>query len=436
MSEQIKIVGGKPLKGTVKISGAKNEATKLMVASALFDTPLVMENVPDIDDVAITAELLHHLGSIIKFDKVRHTLVVDSTHINRHEAIFGEGRGNRLSILLAGPLLHRFGKCVVEKPGGCRIGERPLDLHLYYLRTLGITINEDDRLISLSGKLTGNVIEFPYKSVGATEGVLLASVYAKGETIIKNHANEPEVIELIKVLQQAGALIEYDSEGHIHVTGVDKPLKINVPIRVIGDRVEAVSYMAAALATDGEISLEGIDQNSIITALTMFRKAGADIKIEGQTILVKRGANLRPIDLETDPHPAFATDFQQVFAVMLSQAEGVSRIHETVFDKRFAYFEQLNLLGGKFEVKTECDPFKQCRFAGEYNHNATINGPVTFHGGHAQITDLRAAFALTMAGMLCKNQTTLDNASHLLRGYDQIITKLSALGADIKLIDK
>lgn len=434
MSEQIKIIGGKPLSGEINIAGAKNEVTKLMVASVLFASPLFLENVPNIDDVEITADLLRHLGSKIKFDHVEKTLFIDSTLVNRHEANFGQNGGNRLSILLAGPLLNRFGKCVVEKPGGCRIGERPLDLHLYYLRTLGITVDEDDCQISLQGKLTGAVIDFPYKSVGATEGALLSAVYAKGETIIKNHANEPEIIELIKILQQAGALIEYDAEGHIHVTGVEKPLKIDHPIRIIGDRVETISYLSLALATDGEILVKGIDQSSIITALSLFRKAGADILIENDTIRAKRAGDLHPVIFETDPHPAFATDFQQVFAVMLSQAKGDSQIHETVFDKRFAYFEQLNLLGGKFEVKTECNPFKPCRFAGQFLHNATVHGPVTFHGGKAEITDLRAAFALTTAGLLAKNQTILDNASHLLRGYDQIISKLSSLGADIKLV--
>ena len=435
MGQILRIKGGKPLKGKVHISGAKNEVTKLMVASTLFSRPFYIENVPDIEDVRITAEMLRRMGVDVAFRPDKHIIALNTTKMSKHEAVFSNGSANRLSILLAGPLLHKFGRAVVEKPGGCRIGERPLDLHLYYLKRLGVEIDEDEFQISLSGKLTGGNVEFPYKSVGATEGVLLASVYAKGTTIITNHANEPEIIELIKVLQQAGAMIEYDSEGRIKVTGVDYPLFVEHPVQVIGDRVEAISYFAAALATNGEISADGIDQRHIFTALSTLRKAGARIDITGEKITVARHGILLPIDVETDPHPALATDFQQVIAVLLSQAEGTSHIHETVFERRFIYLEQLNKLGGKFSVSLGCRPFKPCRFAQKSEHTATVKGPAYFHGGEAEITDLRAAFALVMAGLLSDNDTILHNAHHLLRGYDKVIEKLRSLGADIKLID-
>ncbi len=433
----LEVRGGKPLRGHVQIGGAKNEVTKLMVASTLLSKPLTLHNVPAIEDVEITADLLRRIGVEVQYQPDAHTLTLDARHITKSEAIYGPGRGNRLSILLAGPLLHRFGQATVEKPQGCRIGERPLDLHLYYLQQLGVTVEEDDLLIHLKGKPTAGQIEFPYKSVGATEGALLAAVHAEGETIIKNHAHEPEIVELITVLQQAGAIIEYDAEGVLHVTGVDQPLAIDHPIRIIGDRIEAVSYIAAALATDGEVTLEGIDQRHIITALSAFRRVGAQIDFEGDLIRVKRAKGaLHPLQLETDPHPAFATDFQQVFVVLLSQAEGTSHMHETVFDNRFAYLEQLNKLGGHFEVSPECLPFKPCRFAGEHTHMATINGPMHFHGGTAEITDLRAAFALVIAGLLADQPTHLHHAHHLLRGYDKAIEKLRALGADIKLVSE
>lgn len=436
MDQKLLIKGGKPLKGKVRISGAKNEVTKLMVASTLFSRPLYIENVPDIEDVRITAEMLRRMGVEVAFRPDKHIIALNASKLSKHEAVFGQGNANRLSILLAGPLLHKFGEAVVEKPGGCRIGERPLDLHLYYLKQLGINIEEDDCQITLKGKLKGGRIDFPYKSVGASEGALLASVYAKGTTFISNHANEPEIIELIKVLQQAGAMIQYDSEGVIKVTGADYPLFVDHPIKVIGDRVEAISYFAAALVTNGEVTAEGIDQRHIFTALTILRRIGAKVDISNELIKVTRRGILLPLNIETDPHPAFATDFQQVFAILLSQAEGTSRIHETVFEKRFVYLEQLNKLGGNFSASTECKPFNPCRFSSKNEHMATIKGPAYFKGGEAEITDLRAAFALVMAGLLSDNETTLRNAHHLLRGYDKVIEKLRSLGADIKLIEE
>jgi UDP-N-acetylglucosamine 1-carboxyvinyltransferase len=435
MTQILRIKGGKPLKGKVKISGAKNEVTKLMVASTLFDRPFYIENVPDIEDVRITADMLRRMGVDVAFRPDKHVIALNATRMSKHEAVFGEGKANRLSILLAGPLLHKFSKAVVEKPGGCRIGERPLDLHLYYLKQLGIDIEEDEYQISLNGKLTGGNIEFPYKSVGATEGALLASVYAKGTTVITNHANEPEIIELIKVLQQAGAMIEYDSEGRIKVTGVDYPLHVDHPIAVIGDRVEAISYFAAALATNGDITAEGIDQRHIFTALATLRRAGAKIDISNERIRVSRNGILLPLDIETDPHPALATDFQQVIAVLLSQSEGTSHIHETVYEHRFAYVEELNKLGGKFTVSTDCKPFKTCRFANKNAHMATVKGPAYYHGGEAEITDLRAAFALVMAGLLSDNVTKLQNVHHLMRGYDRVMQKLQSLGANVELLE-
>ncbi len=435
MQQVLQIHGGKPLKGRVKISGAKNETTKIMVASALFNCPITLDNVPNIGDVEITAELMRGLGATVHHHTEKSRLTVDARLLKNSEAIYQSTKHNRISVLLAGPLLHRFGKAKVQKPGGCKIGQRPLDMHLLYLKKMGVTIEETDEEIRLSGKMHGAVVEFPYKSVGATEGALLASVYADGETIIKNPANEPEIIEQIKILQLGGALIEYDIAGSIHITGVSKPLILNHPVAMIGDRVEAISYAAAALATKGDVVLEGVKQESIITALTILRKIGANIEIDGDNIRVHNGGDLLPCDVETDPHPAFATDFQQPMVVLLSQATGVSHMHETVFDNRFAYLDSLNELGGNFKVSTRCNPFISCRFADLHNHTAKIVGPTKFTGGTTSFTDLRAAFGLVMAGLLSKNTTTLKEVHHLLRGYDRPVDKLHGLGADLKLLN-
>lgn len=433
LKNEIEIHGGNALRGTVRISGAKNEVTKLMVASTLLSRPLHLSNVPHMGDVEVTADLLKGIGAKIDYSKQEGTMRIDATTLNHFEAIYHSTRGNRLSVLLAGPLLHHFGKAVVQKPGGCRIGERPLDLHMYYLQQMGVTIEEDDQLIELKGKLRAATIEFPYKSVGATEGALLASIFATGETVIHNPAKEPEIIELIKVMQRAGALIWYDAAENIHIEGTDKPLAVEHPVRIMGDRVEAISYACAAIATKGEIRLEGIEQHQIITPLTALRKIGANIEFDGKAITVSQNGRLQPLHLETDPHPAFATDYQQIFAVVLSLAHGSSYIHETVHDKRFVYLEQLNRLGGKFKVSTNCVPFLTCRFSELHEHTAHISGPVEYHGGNADITDLRAAFALVLAGLLSKQPTYLAEAHHLLRGYDRPIDKLQNLGASLRL---
>lgn len=432
-NQTLEILGARPLRGSVAISGAKNEVTKLMVAATLMSRPLHLTNVPEIGDVAVTCELLRNIGASIAYNPAKHEMSIDASNLKHHEAIYKSTRGNRLSILLAGPLLHKFGKAVVQKPGGCRIGERPLDLHMYYMRQMGIKIEEDDKIVSLTGALHGATIEFPYKSVGATEGALLASVYAKGETIIKNPAHEPEIFEMIKVLQRSGAVIWFDAAEDIHILGVEKPLALDHPVRILGDRVEAISYACAALATDGQITLEGVEQHQFITALSALRRIGARIVFDGKTITVSRDGNLHPLNLETDPHPAFATDFQQIFAVVLSLAEGVSYIHETVHDRRFAYLHELNKLGGKFSVATGCAPFLTCRFSQLHEHTAKIEGPVQYHGGVATITDLRAAFALVLAGLCASQPTHLTEAHHLLRGYDNPIEKLHALGAELTL---
>lgn len=431
--DRLLIHGGTPLSGTVRISGAKNETTKLMVASALLDSEVVLENVPHIGDVDITSELLQNLGATVHYSPDKATMRVDARSLKKHEAIYVSNRGNRLSILLAGPLLYRFGQAVVQKPGGCKIGDRPLDLHIHYLRALGITIEEEGNVIKLRGTLRGNTIAFPYKSVGATEGALLAAVYASGETVIKNAANEPEITEQIKFLQRAGSLIEYDANQDIHVHGVSRPLHLDHPITIIGDRVEAISYACAAVASNGSIRLEGIQQHQIITPLTALRQIGARIAFDGKAITISRDHTLKPLNVETDPYPAFATDYQQMFAVVLSLASGTSYIHETVHDNRFAYLGQLNKLGGHFEVSETCKPFANCRFSSLHNHTAKIAGPMQFHGGMAEITDLRAAFALVMAGLLSSQPTHLSEANHLLRGYDHPIEKLTRLGARIEL---
>lgn len=432
----LEIEGGVPLKGAVYISGAKNETTKLMVASTILDAPVTLQNVPHIGDVAITSELLHSLGVQIQYSEKNKTLRLDVHGLSGHQAIYESKRANRLSVLLAGPLLYHFGEAVVQKPGGCKIGERPLDQHLFYLHKLGITIDEQDTVIKLKGKLRGAVIDFPYKSVGATEGALLAAVRADGQTVIRNPANEPEITEQIKFLQRAGVIISYAADGSIIIQGTSAKLRLEHPVRMIGDRVEAISYAAAAVATGGNVELLGIQHHQIVTAISALRQCGAEVIFTGDSIVVQSGEKILPYKLETDPHPAFATDFQQVFVVLMSGAEGVSYMHETVFDNRFKYIEQLNKLGGNFVVSTKCLPFNSCRFANLHEHTTKINGPTHFYGGQAEITDLRAAFALTIAGLLAKTPTQLTNAHHLLRGYDHPIDKLTALGAKIKLIEK
>lgn len=424
------ITGGKPLKGAVRVSGAKNSATKMMIASLLTDEPVVISNCPLIGDVEITAEICRQIGSKVEFgdNKIRlHTPKILSTTVKQLS------RKNRLSVLALSPLLTRAGQANLPVVGGDEIGARPVNFHLDALRRMGAETTETkDGYSAMSRGLKGASIHLPYPSVGTTENIILAAVLANGRTQITGAAIEPEVMDLIKMLQQMGAIIELRADRGIVIDGVKK--LHGVEYKVMPDRLEAASFAMLAVATNGEILVEGARQDDLITFLNTLRRLGVDYKIEHNGISFKRAGELRAIEVETDTHPGFMTDWQQPLAVVLTQAHGKSTIHETVYEDRFGYTETLRRMGAKIEITTDCLSDLKCRFKGqEQKHSAIIAGPTLLHGTGIEIPDIRAGMAHVIAALVAAGESTITGVEHLLRGYEDLLPKLEALGANFRV---
>lgn len=431
MNHRLTITGGKPLEGLVKIGGAKNAATKMMIASLLTSEPVVLENCPQIGDVEITTELCRALGAKVDHKGstlTLHTPEITSTKVQRLS------RGNRLSILALAPLLSRSGTAQVPTVAGDAIGPRPVDFHLEALTRMGALIEATAEGYEAHAKgLIGTAITLPYPSVGATENIMLAAVLAKGRTRIDNAATEPEIIDLVKLLQRMGAIIEFGADRTITIDGVEK--LHGARHTVMADRLEAASFALLALATNGEITVAGAKQDELMTFLNTVRRIGGDYRIEEDGIHFKRGRDkLRGIELETDTYPGFATDWQQPTVVVLTQAEGLSVVHETVYEDRFGYTKDLNRMGAEIGVFQKCLGELPCRFrTRSQRHSAVINGPTPLHGTEIEIPDIRAGMAHVMAALVASDSSTLTGIEHLERGYEAFFDKLEAIGAKFEV---
>jgi UDP-N-acetylglucosamine 1-carboxyvinyltransferase len=329
--------------------------------------------------------------------------------------------------------LHRTGEAVVAAPGGCAIGPRPVDFHLNVLRAFGAHDDHRDGMIRLrADRLRGARIELPFPSVGATEQFLFAAVLADGDSELANAAIEPEILDLISVLQKMGALISVEPNRTIRITGVDQ--LGGFEHQVIGDRLEAASWASLALATGGRLTVRGVAQQDLSTFLNVYRRAGGDFTIdaEGKTISFRRARRmLRPLALETDVHPGFMTDWQSPFVTALTQAEGVSVIHETVYEDRLGYTEALRTLGAQIQVFTECLGPTRCRFgAANHRHSAVVVGPTKLHGAELVVPDLRAGFSYVIAAAAADGESVIHGVGLLDRGYGDFRSKLSAVGVD------
>ena len=426
------IRGGQKLEGSIRLAGAKNAATKMMIASLLTNEPCVLENFPDIGDAKITIELCRTIGSVITFEKGN--LKIYTPEIKNSKVGF-LSRRNRIPILALGPLLARVGEAEVPILGGDKIGPRPVDIHIAALTAMGATIEiKPDRYVAYAKDgLRGALIENRYPSVGATENTILAAVLAKGTTFIKNAAIEPEVLSLIRMLQNMGAIIEVGAGREVRIEGVTALRGTNQEI--MPDRNEAVSFACLAGAANGRIFVEKARQEDLITFLNAFRRAGGEYEVKESGILFYRGEPLKPTNIETEPHPGFMTDWQQPFAVMLSQAEGLSTIHETVYEDRFGYAADLNLMGAKIKILTKCIG-TDCRFKDKgFQHSAEISGPTFLQGAEIKVRDLRSGIAHVIAGLSAKGESVLDGIEELDRGYERIDERLQKLGADITRVD-
>jgi len=430
---QITVHGGKPLVGRVDVRGAKNLVTKAMVAALLGETPSELRDVPKISDVEVVQNLLELHGVKITFgdDGV---MKLDPTNVKsaRMVDIDAHAGSSRIPILFCGPLLHQLGEAFIPDLGGCHIGDRPVDFHLDVLRNFGAVIEKlpNGTRMSAPNGLHGAKISLPYPSVGATEQVLLTATRAQGLTELSGAAVEPEIMDLIAILQKMGAIISVDTDRVIRIEGV---ATLNgYSHRALFDRNEAASWAAAALATGGDIFVGGARQQEMTAFLNVFRKIGGAFEIEDEGIRFKHlGGPLHPVVIETDVHPGFMTDWQQPLVVALTQATGLSIVHETVYENRFGFTDALVQMGAQIQIYRECLGGNPCRFGQRnFNHSAVISGPTKLHGADIRVPDLRGGFSHMVAALAAEGTSNVTNVQLISRGYEHFLDKLKALGAD------
>lgn len=432
-SDEIIVNGGVPLRGEIEVRGAKNLATKAMVAALLGKSESILNNVPNISDVRVVAGLLALHGVLITRGDEGEWILDPSNVEKAHKAdIDAHAGSSRIPILFCGPLLHRLGEAFIPDLGGCRIGDRPIDFHLDALRAFGAVIEKQPTGISLEAPngLKGANIDLPYPSVGATEQVLLTAVLAEGQTELRNAAIEPEIVDLICILQKMGAIISIEPNRVIFIEGV-KELR-GYTHDAIFDRNEAASWAAAALATKGDVYIKGAKQEEMMTFLNIFRKVGGDFEVTRDGIrFYHPGGDLKPVVIETDVHPGFMTDWQQPLVVALTQAVGVSTIHETVYENRFGFTDALNKMGANIKVYKEgLQDSKRRVKRREFEQAAVIEGPTPLTGAEIEVPDLRGGFSHLIAALTATGQTRVTNIGIISRGYENFIEKLRLLGAD------
>jgi UDP-N-acetylglucosamine 1-carboxyvinyltransferase len=435
-NDVLKVRGGAPLHGEITVRGAKNLVSKAMVATLLGDSPSRLYDVPDIRDVEVVRGLLELHGVRVTQDAEGY--VFDPANVGTAEIdeINVHAGSSRIPILFCGPLLHRLGHAFIPDLGGCHIGDRPIDFHLAALRQFGAVVDKTPQGLHLTAPngLHGTKFELPYPSVGATEQVLLTAVRAEGVTELRNAAVEPEIIDLICVLQKMGAIIQVHTDRVIEIEGV-KNLG-GYSHRPIADRLEAASWACAALATGGDILVRGARQVDMMTFLNVYTSVGGAFEVDdsptgGGIRFWHPGDELRAVAIETDVHPGFMTDWQQPLVVALTQARGLSIVHETVYERRLGYTDALNKMGATIQVYQDCLGGTPCRFGRRnFKHSAVIAGPSKLHAADLVIPDLRGGFSHLIAALAAEGTSTVYGVNLINRGYEDFDAKLAALGAD------
>jgi len=433
MADILTVNGGAPLVGDLEVRGAKNLVSKAMVAALLAEGPCRLRNVPEISDVKIVSGLLELHGVRIDSTDRDGELLLDPTNVEQaHVAdIDAHAGSSRVPVLLCGPLLHRLGEAFIPDLGGCRIGERPINYHLDVLRRFGADVQkrpEGLRLTAPDG-LKGAKLTLPYPSVGATEQVLLTAVRAQGVTELSNAAVEPEIIDLICVLQKMGAIISVETDRVIKIEGVDRLGGFDH--RAIPDRIEAGSWACAALATRGDVYVRGAQQQPMMPFLNVFRKVGGAFDIDDEGIRFWHpGGRLESLVLETDVHPGLMTDWQQPLVVALTQTTGLSIVHETVYENRLGFTEALAEMGAVIQLYRECLGGSPCRFGrANFRHSAVVSGPTPLRGAEIIVPDLRGGFSYLIAALAAEGQSKVHGIDLIYRGYERFSDKLDALGA-------
>jgi UDP-N-acetylglucosamine 1-carboxyvinyltransferase len=413
--EKLKIIGGKKLLGSISCSGAKNAALPMLAATILSDKPITFKNLPYLQDITTMFEILGSMGADITLNE-NMDFIISTSHLNDYEARYELVKTMRASILVLGSLVARYGLARIALPGGCAIGTRPVDFHLDALEKLGAKIELKNGYIeATSKKLIGCEINFPGVSVTGTENIMMAAVLAKGQTVLRNVAKEPEVEDLANFLNSMGAKIAGAGTDEIIIDGVENldGTEFSIP----ADRIEAGTYLIAAAITGGDVTISNVQAPRMNNILDKLKLSGASV-IEGDNTiqLIMDNDSILPVDISTAPFPGFPTDMQAQFTVLNSLSKGSSVVTENVFENRFMHVQELNRMGCDITVK---------------GSNAFIKGVKALNGAPVMATDLRASASLILAGLCADGETIVDRIYHIDRGYERIEEKLSYLGADI-----
>ena len=412
------IKGGNKLNGEVKISGSKNASLPIIAASILSGKKTTLFNVPNIHDTQVTLKILGYLGC--KVYKNHDRIEINSKYIDKMEIPENLMREMRSTVILAGALLGRFREVTFSYPGGCDIGARPIDLHLKSFKKLGINIAEEYGFIRCScDKIVGANIDLDFPSVGATENIILASVFAQGKTSITNAAREPEIVDLVNILNKMGARISGEGTNVIEIEGVTKLHEVKY--RVMPDRIEAGTFLCAGAMAGGKIKITNARTEQLIPIISKLEEAGCQIEKDNTSVTLQAPKRLKAIEIKTMPYPGFPTDMQSIFGSMLSFAKGTSIITENIFENRFKYLQELKRMGAKSKQE---------------GNVAIITGVKMLTGAKVKSTDLRGGAAMVLAGLKAKGITEVTNIEYILRGYEGLEVKLRKLGADINLVQE
>jgi UDP-N-acetylglucosamine 1-carboxyvinyltransferase len=419
------IKGGKPLHGTVTISGAKNSALPVMAASLLTAEKVTLHNIPKVRDLITMSKLLAFMSAKVSVTEIPSSdYVIEAVTLNDAIAPYELVKTMRASILTLGPAIARAGVAHVSLPGGCSIGARPVDLHLTALEKMGAQITMADGYIQAkapgNGKLKGAHIVFEKITVTGTENILMAAALAEGETVLENAAREPEITDLVIMLRKMGAQISGDDTSTLRIRGVEK--LHGCEHSVIPDRIEAGTFLVGAAITDGDLTIENCAPEHLGAVISKMQQVGARIETVGPTSLrVRRGAKLVGADMTTEEYPGFATDMQAQYMALVTQAEGASVVTETIFENRFLHASEMVRMGANISIDAR---------------RAVVRGPAKLSGTTVQASDLRASAGLVLAALVASGQTTIDRVYHIDRGYERIVEKLKAVGATIERVQE
>ena len=406
-----------PLKGSVRIDGAKNAVLPIIAATLLAKGKSILREVPNLKDVHVISDLLRHLGAEVEYEGT--TLTVDATNLTTYDAPYELVRKMRASFLVMGPLLARFNQTKISMPGGCAIGTRPIDLHLKGFKALGADVVMDHGFVEAkTDKLVGSKLYLDFPSVGATENIMMAAVLAEGTTIIENAAEEPEIVDLANFLNEMGADVKGAGTNTIRIKGVKELTATEHD--VIPDRIEAATFMVAAAMTKGDITVENVILEHLKPVTAKLREAGCEVIEMDKSIRVIGPEKLKAVDIKTLPHPGFPTDVQAQFMAMLTVSKGTGVVIETVFENRFMHVAEFNRMGANIKIE---------------GRSAIVEGVEKLYGAKVNATDLRAGAALILCGLIAEGETEIGEIYHIQRGYVDIDKKITALGGNIEIVE-